>query len=787
MKYRFLGIFWFVYALSTIMLFAETEKYTVSGYVRDADIGETLIGANVYIELEDGGRVGVSTDLDGFYSLRLNAGKYEVHFSYVGYQTVVKKINLNKNTELHVRLKEGRELQEVVVTSERRDENIKSTDLGKVQLDMETIKSIPAFMGEVDVIKAMQMLPGVQAAGEGNSGIYVRGGGPDQNLVLLDGATIYNPGHLFGFFSVFNSDAVKEATLIKGGMPANYGGRISSVIDVETKSGNSDRFQMDGGIGLISSRFALQAPIQKGKSSFMLAGRRTYAFDVAKPLIKRTDFAGTNYNFYDLNFKANYVFSGKDRLFVSSYFGRDAFIYNNTANKTNVKIPWGNGTATVRWNHQFNEKLMMNTYFIFNDYKFSFDGKQLDFKLSVKSGVRDIGTRVTLTHTPSEKHKLLYGYDYSYHIFTPNAGSLSTGDSKFKLTEGKKYAHEMAAYIQDDWDINDRIRLSTGFRMSMFQQVGPYNHFPGGIYSGDTIRYKKGQPVKTWWGPEPRFAMRYAIDGTQSIKAGVAMNYQYIHLVSTSNSTLPTDLWVPSSALVEPQWGLQYSIGYFRNFKENMFEFSSEIYYKDLKSQIEFSEDYIRELNEEIETGYVFGKGWSYGLELFAKKSRGVWNGWLGYTLSYTMRRFDELNGGKNFPARFDRRHDISLNLSYDVHKKWKLGGTWVYATGNAFTLPIEKYLVDFMLITGYGDRNSFRMPSYHRMDLSVTYTPNKKPDKRFKSEWNMSIYNVYNRKNTYFIYYKTEGDILMGDLTTKAVSVSLFPIIPSVTWNFKF
>ena len=788
MKSLALAFFFFVlFAFFGKAVLAQEIHFTVSGTVTDAATREPMIGTNVFIELADGTKRGVISDMNGAYALKLPQGKYLLHFSFIGYELEERKVNLQEDVHLNVSMKEGKELKEVVVTAKRQDANVKSTDLGRVELNIETIKSLPAFMGEVDVIKAMQMLPGVQAAGEGNSGMYVRGGGPDQNLILLDGATIYNPGHLFGFFSVFNPDAVENATLIKGGMPANYGGRISSVIDVESKSGNSDRFKMDGGIGLISSRIALQSPIQKGKSSFLLAGRRTYAFDIAQPVIKRTDFAGTNYNFYDLNFKANYIFSSKDRIFVSAYFGRDAFKYNNTANETQVKIPWGNSTATARWNHQFNDHLYLNASFIFNDYKFSFSGRQLDFKFLINSGVRDFNGKIALVHQASDKHLLKYGYDYTYHIFTPNAGSISTGDSKFSLEDGRKYAHEMAAYIQDDWDINSRFRLSTGFRLSMFQQVGPYDYLPNGVYGGDTIRYGKGQPVKTWWGPEPRIAFRYAIDGKQSIKAGFAMNYQYVHLVSSSNSTLPTDLWVPSSALVNPQLGLQYSLGYFRNFKENAYELSAEIYYKDLKNQIEFSETHIQELNQEVEAGYVFGKGWSYGLELFAKKSQGKFNGWLGYTLSYTWRRFDELNDGKKFPARYDRRHDISFNAIYDINEKWSLGGTWIYATGNAFTLPVEKHLIDFVIVTGYGKRNSFRMPAYHRMDLSVTYKPNKKPEKRFKSEYNLSIYNVYNRKNSYFIYFKTDGDILTGDLKTKAVSVSLFPIIPSITWNFKF
>jgi hypothetical protein len=763
------------------------QRYTISGYVKDADNGESLIGVNVFIKTPEGKTEGAVTNVYGFYSINLTEGQYQVNFSYIGYANMVKEVSLNANVKLNVEMSEGQLLEEVVVTSERKDENVKSTDMGRVELGIEKIKSIPAFMGEVDIIKAIQLLPGVQAAGEGNSGIYVRGGGPDQNLVLLDDAIVYNPGHLFGFFSVFNADAVKGATLIKGGMPASYGGRISSVIDVSMKEGNNKRFEMEGGIGLISSRLTLQGPIQKNKSSFLVAARRTYAFDIAQPALNRTEFAGTNYNFYDLNLKANYIFSDKDRLFVSGYFGRDVFVYNSSANQTNVRIPWGNATTTLRWNHLFNSKLFMNTTFVFNDYKFEFSGKQLDFGFKAFSGVRDLNLKLDLDHYASLKHKLKYGFNYTYHTFTPNTVTAQTGDVEFNTDEGKKHAHEMAWYIQDDWDITKELRITTGFRLSMFQQVGPYDYLQGDKLSYDTIRYGRLEPVKTWWGPEPRISARYAWNDENSVKAGFAMNYQYVHLVSSSNSTLPTDLWVPSSKLVEPQWGLQYSLGYFRNLKSNMYELSGEIYYKDMRNQIEFSEDFVQELGEEIERGYVFGKGWSYGMELFAKKNYGKFNGWIGYTLSYTWRKFAELNNGEKFPARFDRRHDVSINLSYEINDKLTLGSTWVYATGNAFTLPVERYFIEFGIVTGYGERNAYRIPAYHRLDLSLNYAPNKKPEKRFKSEYNVSIYNVYSRLNTYFIYYKVEGDVLQGNLDTKAIKVSIFPIIPSFTWNFKF
>lgn len=757
------------------------QKFTISGYIKDAKNGEALIGATVY--LANNVTESTVTNLYGYYSLEVDSGDIEIATSYIGYNTQIKKINLTKNTVLNFEVaEESNILQEVIITSERKDENVKSTKLGTVELSAERIKSIPAFMGEVDVIKALQLMPGVQAAGEGNSGIYVRGGGPDQNLVLLDDAIVYNPGHLFGFFSVFNTDAIKNVTLVKGTMPANYGGRLSSVIDVQMKEGNNKKFQMEGGIGIISSRLTLQAPIQKNKSSFLISGRRTYAFDIAQPALKKTDFAGTNYFFYDLNVKANYIFSDKSKLYISGYFGRDVFVYNSSANQTYVKIPWGNITATARYNHVINSKLFMNASFIFNDYKFQFTGKQLDFGFDVNSGVRDFNAKVDFDYFINNKHLLKFGYIYTHHKMTPTIASAQSDTTTFETNNVfKKYSHEMAWYVQHEWNINEKVKLDIGFRLSYFHHTGPYQE----NYGTDTIKYAKGKGIKPYVGAEPRIAMRYNLDKFSSLKAGLSFNYQYIHLVSNSNSTLPTDVWVQSSANVKPQQALQLSVGYFRNFKDNMFETSVEVYYKHLFNQIEYSEYYVNELNQDPEKSYVFGTGKAYGAEFFIRKNKGKLNGWIGYTISRSDRKFSELNDGKVFVAKFDRPHDLSINLAYNLNKEWQLGTTFVYATGNAFT-PIERMMnIEGAFAFIYGKRNSYRIPAYHRLDLSLNYTPIKKrkPNRRWQSSYNFSIYNVYSRKNTYFIYYKLEN----ASTSAKTVSVSLFPIIPSFTWNFKF
>jgi hypothetical protein len=791
-------IFLFIFLYSSFNVFSQeekSEKFTLSGYLKDIKNGEVLIGANVYVQGNNA--LGATTNLYGFYSLSLPKGTYQMAFSYLGFNTKIQEIILDKDIRMNVELSDdSKTLEEVVITDERKDENVKSTVMGKEELSTDRIKSIPAFMGEVDIIKAIQLLPGVQAAGEGNSGIYVRGGGPDQNLVLLDDAIVYNTGHLFGFFSVFNADAIKNTTLYKGTMPANFGGRLSSVIDIQMKEGNTKRFEMEGGIGIISSRLTLQGPFKKPKSvkpakgSFLLSGRRTYAFDIAQPFIKKTDFGGTNYFFYDVNIKANYQFSDKDRLYISGYYGRDVFVYNSAKNNTNVKIPWGNATATVRYNHLFSDKLFMNMSFIFNDYKFNFNGQQLDFGFQASSGVRDYNVKVDLDYYVNTKHKLKFGVTYTHHRMSPTQATLRSGDTNFETDLNRRYSHEVAFYAAHEYAVNEKLKFDFGIRLSLFQHIGPYKDITGDNIAGfDTTNFGRAKPIKTYLGPEPRVAMRYAFGKDNSIKAAAGLNYQYIHLVSSSNSTLPTDIWVQSSAFVKPQMALQYSVGYFKNFKDNMFEASVEVYFKHLWNQIEYSENYVNELNVDQERGYVFGKGKAYGIELFLKKRTGKLNGWIGYTLSRSDRKFPDLNEGKVFPAKYDRTNDLTINIAYDFNKEWTIGATWVYATGNAITPITGIGIAEFSPFFIYGQRNSIRVPAYHRLDFSLNYSPvpKRRPNRRWQSSYNFSVYNVYNRKNTYFIYNKIDGDIQSGNLKQSAINVSLFPVIPSFTWNFKF
>jgi hypothetical protein len=763
------------------------NKYTLSGYVRDSLSGETLIGASVTI---NGETKGIVSNAYGFYSITLDEGNYRVTASFTGYLPFDSTIILNKNTEANFNLLQRALLQEVIVSSRRRDNNVKAPQMGKIDMSVSRIKSVPVLLGEVDLLKTLQLLPGVRNAGEGNTGLYVRGGGPDQNLIMLDDAIVYNSGHLFGFFSIFNSDAIKNISLIKGSMPAQYGGRLSSVLDVAMKEGNMKKFEAEGGIGLIASRLSVQGPIKKDKASFIVSARRTYIDVLMKPFInKNSDYHGSGYYFYDLNMKVNYKFSEHDRLYLSGYFGRDIFSFKNAARSFSADIPWGNSTATLRWNHVFNRKLFANTTLVYNDYNFSFGAEQDDFKIKLASGIRDRNAKIDIDYYPSPSHKMKFGGQYTYHTFVPNILTGEQGDTKFEPNnDSKKYALEMAAYLQDEWELAPRLNVGAGLRYSAFSQIGPYTVYDRDANGNktDSTFYGRGKAIKTYGGLEPRITIRYGINEETSIKAGVGRNMQYIHLVSNAGSTLPTDLWVPSTYRVQPQVSLQYSAGLFRNFSNNEYETSVELYYKDMKNQIEYAEGYTPSLNDP-EDEFTFGRGWSYGAEFFVNKTRGRFNGWVGYTLSWTWRKFAGLNDGEKYPAKYDRRHDISVVAMYELNEKWKLSSVFVFGSGNATTLPERFYIVDGVLTQEYSKVNQYRLPSYHRLDLSATLTPDHKPGRKFRTSWVFSLYNSYSRLNPYFIYFNQEGSPYDGTIKIEARKVSLFPIIPAVTWNFKF
>ena len=751
--------------------------------------GETLISATLTVL---GQTKGISTNQYGFYSITLTPGDYTLVCSFIGYQSRMIEVNLNRDIKLNIDLLPRVALSEAVVVSTRqRDANVKNAQMGKFVLPIEQIKSIPAFLGEVDLLKTIQLLPGVRNAGEGSAGIYVRGGGPDQNLILLDDAPVYNTGHLFGFFSIFNADAIKNVSLIKGGMPAQYGGRLSSVLDVAMKEGNDKKIQVDAGIGLIASRFSIQGPLKKNKASFIISARRTYIDALAKPFIsKSSQFYGSGYFFYDLNAKVNYTFSDRDRLYLSGYFGRDVFDFVNGRQSLKVNIPWGNATGTLRWNHVYNKRLFGNTTVVYNDYNFNFNAAQNNFEIKLASGIRDVSMKQDLDLYPFSGHKIKFGGLYTYHRFTPSVISGRQDSIVFKPNNAQvKYAHEAAVYLQDDWEISNKWKINAGLRYSWFQQIGPYNIYKTDANGNrlDSTVFPGGAPVKTYGGAEPRLTIRYAINDETSLKASVTRNLQYIHLVSNAGTTLPTDIWVPSTYKVKPQLSWLYAAGLFRNFRDNMFETSVEIYYKKMLNQIEYQEGYTPDTQEDTENFFTFGKGWSYGSEFFINKTKGRFTGWIGYTLSWTWRRFPALNFGNAYPAKYDRRSDMSVVAMYTINKKWKAAAVFVYGSGNAATLPQRFYIINGVLTQEYSRINEYRLPAYHRLDLSATLTPRKNEHRKWKSEWVFSIYNTYSRQNPYFIYFDQTGNPYNGTLQVQAKQVSLFPIIPAVTWNVKF
>lgn len=765
------------------------QQFTISGYVRDSTNGESLIGATVHVK---GTGNGLQTNTYGFYAISLPAGDYILVFSFLGYAekeiAIQLKANHPQNMELAPRLYQARE---VVITDKRKDEHVKSTDMGRIEMTTMQVKKLPAMMGEVDVLKALQLLPGVQAAGEGNAGFYVRGGGPDQNLILLDEAPVYNTGHLFGFFSVFNADAIKNVTLIKGGMPANYGGRLSSVVDVNMKEGNNKTFQGEGGIGIIASRLSFQGPIKKEKASFIVSARRTYIDILTKPFVsKSSSFGGSGYYFYDLNMKVNYTFSDKDRVYLSAYLGKDVFTYRNAERSFESHIPWGNSTATLRWNHVYNNRLFSNVSLIYNDYKFAFSATQNSFNMRLSSGISDLNAKMDFDYFASFKHHLKFGFNYINHTFIPSSVSGRQGASSFNPENVfRKYAHEGAVYVADDWELSPRFKLNAGVRYSGFMQIGPYTRYlvdANGTKTDSTL-YGRGQPVRSYGGLEPRVALRYSWNDENAVKVSVARNNQFVHLVTNAGTTLPTDIWAPSTFKVKPQISWQYAAGYFRNLKNNTYEASLEVYFKDMRNQIEFRQGYTPTLKDP-EEDFVFGKGWAYGAEVFINKKKGAFTGWLGYTLAWTWRQFPDLNAGKRYPAKYDRRHDLVLVGTYDLNKNWSFSGIFIFGSGNTTTLPEKFYFMEGTLVQEYGTVNGYRMAPYHRLDLSAIYTPTpRKPNQRIKGSWAFSIYNTYSRKNPYFIYFNQTGSALDGTLEVSAKQVSLFPILPSVTWNFKF
>lgn len=766
------------------------DKPTISGYVKSAVSGEALIGAEV-VNLNNRNE-GTLTNEYGLFSLTSVGAMDSILISYLGYAS--QKIIITAENHILTVMMEPQALQtnDILIQSMQADHNVASTESGRVRLDIETIKKLPVLFGEVDVLKTVTLVPGIKQGVEGSTGFYVRGGSPDQNLILLDDAVLYNPSHLASFFSIFSGDAVKNVEVIKGGIPTQYGGRLSSVVNVTMKEGNNQKFTGSAGIGLLCTRLTLEGPIKKGKGSFMISGRRS--FIDALTLFLPKNFKGNTYYFYDLNLKANYILGKKDRLYISGYFGQDVLKFKiPTGTGVKVLVEYGNQLGALRWNHLFNEKLFVNTTLSYNRYHINYDSQLGVNTLKILSGLEDYSLRHDYQYFPISRVSVRFGAQYNYHIFRPGVSNSNQSGVDAEIEIPRQFAHEGAAYASADYEINDKLALYAGLRYSVFNLVGPYKKelFDSlGAPTGAYIQYGKGESIAFYHGLEPRATLRYKTSNTSSVKLSYNRTFQYVQLASTSSSVIPMELWVPASQRAKPQIGDQVTLGYFRNFKQNKYEASAEVYFKNMQNQIEIDPRQPIVFNTNVERYMLFGKGMSYGLELFLKRNIGKATGWIGYTYAHSLRRFSDLNGGDWFPSRYDRRHDFSAVFTYKFNEKWTGSFLWMFSSGNPITLPVNRFNYVFgmdgqtpnsTLLDIYGKINNVRAPAYHRADVTFTYTPAKK--RKYERYWTFGVYNAYNRLNPFFIY--PEIDPETGKTVVKKLAI--FPAIPSVTWNIKF
>jgi len=751
---------------------------TISGFIRDSRTGESLTGAVVYPK--EIPSIGITSNSYGYFSLTLPAGKYSLVVQFMGYKTMTVPVDLLENVKMNLEMdEESITLNEVTITGEKSNNNIVQNELIS-KISVKEIQDLPVILGEKDILKTIQLLPGIAPAGEGNAGFFVRGGGVDQNLILLDEAPVYNPSHLLGFFSTFNSDAIKDIAIYKGGFPAEYGGRLSSVIDIKMNEGNNKSFHFSGGIGLIASRLAIEGPLFKSKGSFMVAARRTYADVFLKflsPTGRDSIARKSTLYFYDLNLKANYQVSPRDRLYLSCYLGRDNFNLGGS-----LGLDWGNITATTRWNHVINDRIFSNTSLIFNQYSYRFNVDVGSMTMRVISQIKDWNLKEDINFYMNSKNTLKFGFNSIYHTFVPS--KVDSTAYLFVKSMDNKFALENAVYISNEQIISDHFRLNYGLRYSLFSSIGPgtvYTYDEAGS-AVDSSTYSKGEIYNNFGGFEPRFLMNIIINDSNSVKVSYARSRQYIHLLSNTTSTTPFDLWVPSNSNILPETADQYTLGYFRNFRNNMYETSVEVYYKFMNNQIDYRNGANIILNDKVESQLVFGKGKGYGAEFLIRKKYGKLTGWVSYTFSKTERQFADINDGEVFLAKQDRPHNLAIVGMYDFTPRITFSATWVYLSGNVVTFPSGRYFVDGNMVPYYTERNGYRMPDYHRMDLGLTLK--SKSTSRFESSWNFSVYNAYARSNAYAINFRTDPNN-SGEM--QAVQLSLFRIVPAVTFNFKF
>lgn len=772
------------FSLLQLTLFA--VNVTLSGYVKDKANGEALIGVTIYLPAV---KTGVVTNNYGFYSISVPSGSYTVTYSCLGYRSQSPVVNLTFSKQLNVMLEEdSKQIEEVVVSGEKKNRNVERLQMSIEKMPVKMVKKLPAFMGEIDIIKSITLLPGIQSGGEGSSGLYVRGGGPDENLMILDEAPVYNASHLMGFFSVFNSDAIKDIEVYKGGIPAEYGGKASSVIDIRMKDGNSQKLGVSGGIGNISSRLTVEGPIIKDKWSFIVAGRRTYA-DYLGKLIGLKALQDNRLYFYDLNLKTNVEINNKNRIYFSAYTGDDYFKSGES-----IYMRWGNLTSTARWNHLFSDKLFSNTSLIYSRYNYNLGvpGSEAD-QFDWTSQISDYNFKEDVTWYLNSKNRLILGFNLIYHHFEPGAVSANQGSYFSDLALTNYNALDNSLYVSNEQGIGPRLSLRYGMRFSWFQQIGKGTmreylnpDKPKTKEAINAINYSSGELMPPpYFNFEPRLAVKYQLTPESSIKGSYNRMAQNLHLISNTNSPTPLDIWLPSSKYIKPLIANQVGFGYFRNFRDNMFETSAEIYYKKMDNVIDYIDGAQLFLKEDLETELLRGSGYAYGLELYAKKQQGRLTGWLSYTLSRSMREIPGINNGKAYPSSYDHTHNVSLVANYELTKRWNLSSTWIFLTGNPTSYPIAKYVVQQNTLYYYADRNSNRIPDYHRLDISVTYDFRKNDRRLYKQSLNFSIYNLYARRNAYSVTFRQNKD---NPIVSDAVRLSIIgSMIPSITYNFNF
>ncbi len=771
------GFTLFIFLLFVGTVAFSQKDFTISGTVTDHATGEGLIGVRIRIQEMNG--TGVSTNEYGFYSISLPIGAYSVEYSAPGYDAQLIKIELSadlkQNVEMLVPIKQ---IEEVVITSKRKDENVRSAQTGVETLDPRQLSKIPVIFGEKDIIKSMQLMPGIKSGGDGSSGFYVRGGSSDQNLILLDEAPVYNASHLLGFFSTFNSDAIKTATIYKGTQPAQYGGRLSSVLDIRMNEGNNKKFRVSGGLGLISSKLNIEGPLKKDKGSFLISARRTYA-DVFLKLSNKENLKSASLYFYDINTKLNYKISKKDKVYLSSYFGRDKL------GVANFGLTWGNITGTARWNHIINDKLFSNTSFIVSNYVYDIGIKSNGSNISINSTLLDYNLKQEFQYFLNAKNKIKFGGNSIHHSIIPGQIEAGAGSGANTLKQKPKLSWENAVFVSNEWSVSEKFNVNYGLRVSSFALLSNggeyYTYTPDGKVATTNTYTKNSIIGKPYTQLEPRISASYMYSKTASIKGGYTRNVQNVHLISNTTGDNPTDIWIPSSQTVKSEISDQVSIGWFKNFKENKYEMSMETYYKAMQHQIDYKDGANTLANNYLEGELLFGRGRAYGLETYFKKTSGKLTGWISYTLSRTEKQINGINNGNWYAAKQDRRHDLSIVGIYDLNKKITISATFVYYTGSAITLPSGKYYVDNQVQWLYTERNGGRMPAYHRLDLAVTWYRKQTP--KYESSWNFSVFNVYGHENPYSISFRESAD----HTKTEVVQTSLFRMIPAITYNFKF